>query len=109
MRERVHQQVMRAHVRAVPVGVMRKEDDGWLLLAEDAGDDFHRGLPLRGVFLSRADRDLFQSTIGRLQQLESEIVARRYQLVPARGLTRPVAALRHGDVDHPDARFPLQP
>ena len=47
--ERVDEEIVRADVGAVPVGVVRKEDDRWPLVREDRGDDLDGRLPPRRI------------------------------------------------------------
>ena len=91
---------MRADVRAVPVQFMRKENRFGLLLAQDAGDDGHRGRPqLADRWPGWQTRDIFQSAGGGRQKSKPRKPAGALQLFEPFGAPFRFAAQRHGDID----------
>jgi hypothetical protein len=95
-------------VRAVPVRIVRKEDNGRLVLGQYRSNDVDRCLPPERAVSSGFDVDVLETLRRGLHQLEAEIVARVLQLGESRGLSDLVAPLRDRNIDHAHAGFAHQ-
>ena len=90
---------MGADVRAVPIVLVRKENDPRLILIEDVQDDFDAGVPVGGFGLAGFGVDLFEPVRAGGDQAEADVFARGLKFLEPRGLTVLFAAERHGDIE----------
>jgi hypothetical protein len=78
--ERIDHQVVRAHVRGVPILGMRQEHRLGHVLLDDGGDHLDAASPARRVVAAEVDVHLGQSARRGLEQVETDVLAARGEL-----------------------------
>lgn len=101
-------EVMNAHVGAVPIGVMGEENDAWLLVSDDLRDSLHHGGPGGGVLLPGLGTDPFESSRSGLQAIEVEVRTGGPEFSKTGVLPVTIAALGDGDVDDTETGLACQ-